>query len=881
MQKNRKIQSFLIIFLLLSSTVIAYASIANVSAQTQAGLKTYAFVGATPNPVGVGQQTVLRLGITDQLAAPAYGWEGLTLTVTHPDGEKETLGPFRTDSTGGTYSIYVPTKVGNYTLQSHFPQQTNPAAVNSNGLIIAKGQVLLASDSEEVKLQVLSEPIHGPETVALPTEYWSRPINDQYQSWQTIGGNWLPASNNAGTYNRIAYGNDYAPKTPHLLWSRPITAGGLIGGALSSIEGDITDQRITIGDAYQGKFLGSVIMLGNLYYDEYSTTSKIHQITAVNLHTGEKLWSQTLLNNLTLTRGQLMAWNSINLVGTYPYLWATANSATLPLLGLPSTAGTTWCAFDPFTGSFVYALYGIPSGTTAFGENGEILIYTVNLNNGYMLMWNSTNIPLLTNRPTVGSTDIQQWLPEGKIINATGNAGTVDLDGKPASYSLTPTGLAGYMWNATIPKGLRGAVISVLDDRIIGGTAGSTGVTLWALSIKPESAGQLLFNKTWTPPSDWIEGNVTIAWQATSDKATDGVIIFGEKETRQNYAFSVETGNFLWAGQPRDYLDFYTMGLAGGSARAVNQIYDGKFYSAGYSGILYCYEATTGNLLWSYTAKNPTPEGQTFDQWPLYPMFIAGGMIYVVHTEHSGFEQSLPPEAPMICLNATNGEIIWRADGLFRGTHWGGYPIIGDSIITAMNTYDQQIYAMGKGPSSVTVEAPMAGVTVANTIMIRGTVNDVSPGTSQEEIKLRFPNGVPTVNDNNQTAWMRYVYQQLPKPENIQGVEVTINVIDANGNYRTIGTTTSDVNGYYSLAWTPDISGQYTLIATFAGTNAYYGASAQTAFFAVELPTATPAQTTAPISTSEQYFLPAVAAIIASIAIVGIILGLLLVRKRP
>jgi hypothetical protein len=879
--QNKKTVNTLTVLILLTSIAISCISAATVNAQTQAGLKTYAFIGATPNPVGVGQQTVLRLGITDQLAAPAYGWEGLTLTITHPDGQKETLGPFRTDATGGTYALYTPTEVGNYTIQAHFPQQTNPEAVNSNGLIIPKGQVLLASDSEEVRLVVQSEPVQAPQTVSLPTEYWSRPINDQYQLWQTIGGNWLPASNNAVTYNRIAYGNDYAPKTPHLLWSRPITTGGLIGGAQSGIEGDITNQRITIGDAYQGKFLGSVIMLGNLYYDEYPTTSKIHQITAVNLHTGEKLWSQTLLNNLTLTRGQLMSWNSINLVGTYPYLWATANSATLPLLGLPSNAGTTWCAFDPFKGSFVYALYGIPSGTTVFGENGEILIYTVNQNAGYMTMWNSTNIPLLTNRPTVGSTDIQQWIPEGKIINATGNAGTVDLSGNPAPYALTPTGLAGYMWNATIPKGLPGSVISVLDDRIIGGTYGSTGVTLWALSIKPESAGQLIFNKSWQPPSDWIEGNVTIAWQATSDKAKDGVIIFGEKETRQDYTFSVETGNLLWTSQPRDYLDFYTMGLGATSARAVNQIYDGRFYSAGYAGILYCYEATTGKLLWTYTAKNPTPEGQTFDQWPLYPMFIAGGMIYVIHTEHSGFEQSLPPEAPIIALNATDGSVVWRADGLFRGTHWGGYPIIGDSIIAAMNTYDQQIYAIGKGPSSVTVEAPAAGVSVANTVVVRGTVKDVSPGTNQAEIKLRYPNGVPAVSDSNMTAWMRYVYQQLPKPTDIQGVEVTINVIDANGNYRTIGTTTSDDNGFFSLNWKPDIPGKYTVIATFAGSDAYYGSSAQTAFFADDLPTPTPAPSAAPLSTTEQYFLPAVAGIIVAIAIVGVVLGLLLVRKRP
>ncbi len=190
------------------------------------------FACATPNPIGVGQQTVLRLGITQQLAAPAYGWEGLTITITHPDGTKETLGPFRTDSTGGTFGIYVPTDEGNYTLQSHFPQQTNPAAAGS----IPKGQVMLASDSDEVNSTVISEPIQAPQTVPLPTEYWFRPINDQYQSWQTIGGNWLPASNTAATYNRVAYGNDYAPKTPHLLWSTPITAGGLIGGAQSAIK---------------------------------------------------------------------------------------------------------------------------------------------------------------------------------------------------------------------------------------------------------------------------------------------------------------------------------------------------------------------------------------------------------------------------------------------------------------------------------------------------------------------------------------------------------------------------------------------------------------------------------------------------------------------
>ncbi len=869
----------MIALILLSTTAISTFVVSTTDAQ--GALKTYTFVGATPNPVGVGQQTVIRLGITDQLAAPRFGWEGLKVTITHPDGTNETLGPFRTDATGGTYTIYTPTVVGNYTLQSFFPQQINLAAVNSNGLIIPAGTTMLASSSEAVTLVVQTEPIPSYQSVPLPTQYWTRPINDQFQSWQSVGGNWLPASNNAGTYNRIAFGNDFAPQAPHILWSRPITAGGLIGGAESSITGNITNDRVTIGDAYQGKFLGSVIMLGNLYYDEYPSTSKIHQITAVNLHTGQALWSKTLLNNLTLSRGQLMQWNSINLVGTYPYLWATANAATLPLLGLPSTAGTTWCAFDPTTGSFVYAVYGVPSGSTVFGENGEIVIYTVNQARGYMTMWNSTNIPALYNSAEVGSTDIQQWVAEGKIVNGTGLAGTT-LNGQPASYPLTPTGYAGYMWNATIPTNLPGSVMSVLDDRIVGGNFSSAGVNLWAIGIASGNLGQILFNKAWTPPADWGAGNVTIAWQATSDISKNGVLILGEKETRQNYAFSVETGQYLWTSEPRDYLDFYTMGLAGTSARSVNQIYDGKFYTAGYAGILYCFDTLTGKLLWSYTAYNPYAAGSTFSQWPLYPMFIAGGMIYVIHTEHSGYEQSLPPDAPTIALNATTGEVVWRADGLLRGTHWGGYPIIGDSIIAAMNSYDQQIYAIGRGPSSITVDAPMSGVRVASSVVIRGTVTDVSPGTQQTATQLRFPNGVPAVSDNNMTNWMEYVYQQFPEPTNVQGVNVEISVIDSNGNLRTIGSTTSDASGTYSLAWTPDIAGKYTVIATFAGTNSFYSSSAQTAFTADEaMPTAGPTATTAPASTADLYFVPAVAAIIIVVIIVGAVLGILLLRKRP
>ena len=63
--------------------------------------------------------------------------------------------------------------------------------------------------------------------------------------------------------------------------------------------------------------------------------------------------------------------------------------------------------------------------------------------------------------------------------------------------------------------------------------------------------------------------------------------------------------------------------------------------------------------------------------------------------------------------------------------------------------------------------------------------------------------------------------------------------LDSNGNYRTIGTATTDASGTYSLTWTPDIPGNYTVIATFAGTNGYWPSSAETAFNVMQAPAAT------------------------------------------
>jgi hypothetical protein len=130
------------------------------------------------------------------------------------------------------------------------------------------------------------------------------------------------------------------------------------------------------------------------------------------------------------------------------------------------------------------------------------------------------------------------------------------------------------------------------------------------------------------------------------------------------------------------------------------------------------------------------------------------------------------------------------------------------------------------------------------------------------------------------TDWMAYVYQQKPLPTNFKGVDVTIDVIDANGNYRNVGTTTTDASGSYSFQYTPDIEGKYTVIATFHGTNGYWPSYAETSF-AVDPALTTPAPTQATKdSLADQYFIPAIAGLFIALIVV-IVLVLLVLRKRP
>lgn len=842
---NRQFASSLFVLILLFSMIVSISSIQTSEGAVIGNTKAYPFIGATPRTLGVGQETLLHMGITQPLRTTQDGWEGITVTVTKPDGTTQTMGPYRTDSTGGTGDIFIPDQEGIYQLQTHFPGQW----YNYTQSRVDYNLFYEAADSPILNITVQETPIDLYPGVPLPTEYWSRPIDAQAREWAVIGGNWLGVGqfgdNLAGA---VVENNDYAPESPHVLWFKELEYGGLVGDYDYSVFG---------GDAYEGKFSGSVIVNGILYYNKFNTiggNDVENYVVAVDLHTGKELWSRPLTTpdgaRVTLSFGQVMKFTSFNVQGAFTYLWGTS--------------GTTWHAFDPADGRWLFTMTNVPSASTVVGSNGEFLKYQLNQQAGYMLIWNSSAVidcywGTNPNSPNWGS-----WRPQGKTINATGPTAT--------TFS-TPLGLNGYQANVSIPTGLPGSPsYYVAEDIVIGyyrqspENINNPPYTIWAIDLKPGCEGRLLYNKTYAAPS----GNVTMGYSRVG--VQDRVFVLYMKDLGTMRTYNLDTGQFMWeTTEPEYYLSYLETWTI---------IDDGKVYTHGTKGIIDCYDATNGNKLWSYGLADPLSEILWSENWIARIDFIVDGKVYIRHSAHSD-NQPLPRGAPYACINATTGEEIWRVDGLMRGSDWGGRGLIGDSILVKIDTYNVQLYAVGKGPSATKVEAsPSVSTYGAGSILVTGRVTDISPGTNDYRIAARFPDGVPAVSDDSMSQWMTYVYKNLPKPIDAIGVDVTIYVLDPNNNYYKVAETTSDATGFYKATFTPEVPGEYVVIAKFDGTNSYYGSSSQTAIVVEDVADDKPGPTESPPSTVEQYFWVAVAAIIAVIVICFIITILLLKKKE-
>ena len=853
--KNKKSLFALILMVVLAAPMTIQMTKA-ATAQTM-NFPSYLYTSVAPNPVGVGQTAFISLFFTKPIASPAPGtaflgttlvyYTGMTLHIVKPDGTNVTLGPFTADATGGVGNIqYVPTVTGNYTVQAFYPGQS---LANTNIFIEP-------SISPAVEFTVQQAAIGGYVSPPLPTNYWTRPIYATNYNWQNIAGNWLGmgrgAFMNTGGYD--ASGNNFnawttAPTTAHIMWTRPTQFGGQVGGPVPSNQ----ETQFTSTSILYHQF-EPIILNGIIYYNWYpNVPTAMAGIVAVDLRTGATLWTKDTTDVLAF--GQVLTFHTVQEYGSQSWLWAlAANNTQLDL-------------YDPLSGTFVGSVVNLPPGFIGlFGgtpaamndwnepnELGNVLIYY--LNSTYNAMFEPIK------------TSLTMW---NSSLMMTPN---------PASFfasTIRPSAdmnfMLGVQWSVPVPAADTNYTVAGITDQAVLMTSYPSLLPNFNVAFGAGYADDIAYNARtgavlWGPTKQTLIQYHELDLVATGE----GYYVRHDKDTNQAYGYSLTTGQQVWG-------PVQLTGNALSTIESSGAIAYGKVYIWDFGGYVTAIDLNNGTISWTYntgSAGYNTPYG-VYPIWGFGSQSIADGMLFL--SESRMYDPPLFPGAQKIALNCNTGQVVWSELGFYgRDTS-----AISMGEMLAWNSYDGQIYAYGQGPSKTTVTAPDVGVTTATPITITGTVTDISAGSQQNAVAMNFPNGLPCVSDASMSQFMQTVYMQQPMPTNLTGVPVTLSVTDSNGNHYNIGTTTTDpYTGTYALTWTPIITGNYTVTATFAGTQSYYGSIATAYFYAsATSPTASPYPSPVSGVASTGTVEVGIVAVILVVVIIGAMLAVLVARKR-
>ena len=899
--------------LLILSMSASVMLVPSVKAATSLNVPDFAYISVSTNPVGVGQQLEVIMWLNNVIYAANIlnniRFHDYQLIITAPNSANTTQTfAVVSDSTSDQDYYFTPTAAGTYTLTFNFPGQIYnfPPALN-----FLTGQMNTAYEgayyepaSASTTLTVQSAAVLPLPSTPLPTAFWTRPIYGENPNWYTIASNWLGdlapgysgfevTYNAGGNGEQLAGANDVVGSlTSHIMWTKPLDSGGVVGGNETIIQGDTYFE----GSAYNQRYMNPIIVDGMLIYTEpvsfngvagpgaLSNALGIHGPTvAVNIETGQVIWSRTDVPYIDFA--YLYDVQDANQHGVYPPILFSVTSG-FTLTGEPTWS---WRAYDAFTGDYMFNVTGIPLGNTywtARGPEGEYLIISLTnygtsaKPNWYVQEWNSSRLWTGDyNGPSTSPPVVPPILNGANPLLYDFNVSVPFLNSNALAKKYVD---AVYANQNGLLLGYCGYLPSTGTDFMGSGTnlVSSIPYTYFELNIDqstPGSLGSLIWSNTVNPPPD----NITVNFAGVD--TVNRVFVENWRETNQFVGYNLDTGAKLWGPTvAQAYLDYYGSPASGAIS---NTFAYGKMYSSAYAGIVYCYDTKTGDILWTYGnggVGNNTNSGveTPFSHFPTFVNAIGGGVVYLVTSEHT-------PETPIFkggvnsAINATTGQLIWAVSS-YTGEFFTFSYAAADGYNTWFNGYDTQIYVVGRGPSQTTVSAPTVGVTTATPVVIQGSVTDISAGTKQTEQAADFPNGVPCASDASMEAWMGYVYQQQPEPTTFTGVQVQLAVLDSNGNHYPIGTATTDQSGTYSLTWTPPIPGNFTIYASFYGTNGYWPSYAETHLYAGSpsptlAPTASPPTGLASTGTVEL----GVAAIIIVIIICVAVLAVLMMRKRP
>jgi outer membrane protein assembly factor BamB len=822
--KGKAVTTIALILILLAPVVITSISLAQAAVPNQQ-LKTYAYIACNPTPVGVGQLLQVSFWLADPPvgASGAVGprWETFTVTISKPDGTTETRGPFTSDAVGAAYFAYYPSSVGAYQFQMSYTGQ-RIAGMYSLSFAAPPTEIdytYLPSTSNTFTVIVQQNPVTAPPQNPLPTTFWSRPIYGDSLSWTAISSNWLMASWNS-TERAFDSGSAFSPEgtspnSAHILWTKSMGFGGLVGGLF----GDVAYHN---GQSYEQWLTPPTMINGYLYYNSIVGQEPITSgnmgsagIVCVNLRTGETMFT---VPNATLSFGQIFKYTSPNQAGAHAYLW--------------DISGAAWKMFDASTGNYMLSILNPPAGTVTFGVNGEVVVYSIDAIAGTVSMWNATKA--IHGKYVILDTEDWMWRPIGGTFFSPAYEPGREVNGT-----------AGYQWTVHLTNTIGQAIIGFVDNDIVTSALVGNNEVFTGYNMK---TGAVEFTSTAVPPADWPQA---FAGGFGTYGYVQGVYYVFLKQVLQWTAYDVKTGQQKWTSA--SYTNPWGLYNTAG-----NIVDENNFYTSGYDGMINAHSKATGQLLWSFSSGNAgiiTPYGT----WPIYGgLVINDGKVFGVTGDHGNGVTTLYTGEAIYAINAATGKEVWSISG------WFERPSVADGMLVAHNDYDGKVYCFGKGPSSITVEAPLVGVSKGQTLVIQGRVTDQSSGAKAKVESGEF-SIVPAVSDASMRSWMEYIYMQKAKPTNALGIPVKLTATDANGNTMNIAAVTSDSSGLYSFTWNPEQTGTFIIKAAFEGSESYYPCSTETT---VSITSVASTAATPPL---DLYIIVATIIILIAIAIVAIL----------
>jgi hypothetical protein len=876
--KISKTITILITLLLASSTLVATTFCALPPAGTE--IPTYSNITIGPNPVGVNQEVTINLfNAVPTLSSESY--IGMTVKVTDPSGQTRTLGPYDSDTTGGTFDTFTPDRVGIWEFQMFYPGQT-----------LSGGQIQLPGQSEVFQLTVQEDPV-GREnypTPPGPENYWETPVNAMNAgTWYEHMGEWWGLSGITFEQTGSNYNNgNYNPYTDsvysgHILWTKPWGAGGVAGG--ESGNDQITGHFWTTRQ-YQPQY--APIILEGIMYSVLWTTSQrsaAHNgIIATDLFNGETLW--TIDTDEELRVGWSPTWHNLNEYGTLgPYLITTGTHEGV------TSSGTAYHIYDATTGKYMASIVNGQSLTLVIDDDRDLVGFyqQVSGSERNLVRWDMTEcVGMTTNGEPAfgwGLTQGSQYQFSNGIVFSEPMANFADIDGVTDASLLSGGGFMGQSF--TISGVTNDEVVFTGGYTLGQGVGGETNGWLTVATMDKNTGEQL-----WARNITYAESETFLPFTRTEIGMQDGLWINANMENFIVEAWDTRTGVKAWTseltgdnGAEPHYFDAFNLRWSPGP--------EGASFFRGYGGDIWCIEHADGNVRWyTNTTKLVGPPGaeSPYNVWLLW-VFECDCITNNVAYFPIGHEYNPPlfPGAQMLAVNVTDGSLVWSELGMYIRSTSCAY-----DILLSLNAYDNQIYAWGKGASAMSVAASPKVTVNGGSVIIEGSVTDISAGTNRDDVAANFPNGVPCVSDASMSKWMEYVYMQQAKPTEVEGVEVFIKIQDPNGDWYS-ATVTTDENGMFSHMWTPSIDGEYKVTAMFEGSNSYWPSEAVTTFgideaaAGVDVPSA---QEIADVTVNQMPAYPTIPEIpayltidliILIIAVVGVVIGLvvyMILRKQ-